>query len=391
LIQLHKPHHPIHKITLLITRLDRGGSAELTLQLAAGLSQHGYAVTLISGKTIESLWDPIEYAQRNDFSLIYVNSLIRAIHPIKDVLALIQIIILLKKIRPDILHTNSSKGGLIGRFAGTYCKIKYIYHSPHGHIFYGYYNRLASRIFIYLEKFTAHYTTRILNLTEFGRQDHIRERIAPAAKFVVSSCGVDLDPFLKAPGRNLSNPLLDSITVVWAGRIVPIKNLDMLLDAAALIEKTKPGLKYLIAGDGESSEKSQERTKKLKLKNVHFLGYQTDMPEIFKDSDIFVLTSLNEGFGRVLVEAMACGLAIIATNVGGVPEIIEDQINGLLIPSCNHKLLAESIIILAENREMRQKMGIINRKKAEFYSITNYINRVINIYQRVDQQNEKHN
>lgn len=356
----------------------------MTLQLAAGLNQHGHAVTLISGRTIEPLWDPGEYAQRNGFSLIYVNSLIRSIHPIKDVLALIQIIILLKKIRPDILHTNSSKGGLIGRSAGTYCKIKYVYHSPHGHIFYGYYNRFVSQIFIYLEKFAAHYTTRILNLTEYGRQDHIRERIAPAAKFVVSSCGVDLDPFLKAPARNLSNRPPDNITVVWAGRIVPIKNLDMLLDAVAQIEKTKPGIKYLIAGDGELREKSQEHAKKLKLKNVHFLGYQTNMPEIFKNSDIFVLTSLNEGFGRVLVEAMACGLAIVATNVGGVPEIIEDQVNGLLIPSCNHELLAESIIKLAENREMRQKMGNLNRKKAGFYSITNYITRVINIYQRVN-------
>jgi len=391
LIQLHKPPHLIHKIVLLITRLDRGGSAELTLQLAAGLSQHGYAVTLISGKTVEPLWNPGEYAQRNGFSLIYVNSLIRAIHPIKDVLALIQIIILLKKIHPDILHTNSSKGGLIGRFAGTYCKIKSIYHSPHGHIFYGYYNRFVSLVFIYLEKLAAHYTTRILNLTEHGRQDHIRERIAPAAKFVVSSCGVELDPFLKAPARNLSNYTPNSITVVWAGRIVPIKNLEMLLDAAVLIEKTRPGIKYLIAGDGELKEISQEHATKLKLKNVHFLGYRTDLPEIFKESDIFVLTSLNEGFGRVLVEAMACGLAIIATNVGGVPEIIEDRVNGLLIPSGNPKILAESIIKLAENREMRQKMGIINRKKAEFYSITNYINRVINIYQRVDQANEKLN
>jgi glycosyltransferase involved in cell wall biosynthesis len=368
----------------LITRLDRGGSAELTLQLAAGLSRHGYDVTLISGKTVEPLWNPEEYAQQNGFSLIYVNSLLRSIRPLKDVLALIHIIIRLRQIRPGILHTNSSKGGLIGRLAGIYCKIKYVYHSPHGHIFYGYYNRFVSRIFIYLEKFAAHYTTRILNLTAYGRQDHIREKIAPPAKFVVSSCGVDLDPFFKIKARNLSKLPPDNVTVVWAGRIVPIKNLDLLLDAAALIATTRPGIKYLIAGDGELRQKSQARAINLKLKNVHFLGYQTDIPAIFKESDIFVLTSMNEGFGRVIVEAMACGLAIIATNVGGIPEIIEDQVNGLLIPSGNHSLLAESINTLAQNQEMRQKMGILNRKKAEIYSITNYITTVINIYQRAN-------
>ncbi|MBU0712659.1 glycosyltransferase, partial [bacterium] len=109
------------RVALVITRLDRGGSAELTMQLAAGLSQNGYTVLLISGKTVEPFWDPVQYAHDNNFSLQYVNSLIRSLHPIRDIVALIQIVNIFRKFRPDILHTNSSKAGLLGRLAGHLC------------------------------------------------------------------------------------------------------------------------------------------------------------------------------------------------------------------------------------------------------------------------------
>ncbi|MBN2601385.1 MAG: glycosyltransferase, partial [Candidatus Marinimicrobia bacterium] len=136
------------RVALVITRLDRGGSAELTMQLAAGLRQNGYKVLLISGKTLEPVWNPVQYAQDNRFLLQYVNSLIRSLHPIWDVVALFRLITILRKFRPDILHTNSSKAGILGRLAGHICGIQKIYHSPHGHIFYGYYNPLVSKLFI---------------------------------------------------------------------------------------------------------------------------------------------------------------------------------------------------------------------------------------------------
>lgn len=354
------------------------------MQLAAGLSRRGCSVTLISGKTTEALWKPVEYARQHHFSLYFVNSLIRPIHPIRDIIALFQIVRLLKRLKPDILHTNSSKAGLLGRIAGAICRVPRIYHSPHGHIFYGYYNRIISRLFILLEKLAARYTTKILNLTEAGRQDHIRAGIARPEKFVVSSCGVGIDPFLQLPSRNLDSSMPEQLKVVWAGRIVPVKNLRLLLNAIELLKEFNLSIYYEIIGAGELMEEAQKIVRLKNLTNVNFFGYRTDLPKIFANCDIFVLTSLNEGFGRVLVEAMASGLAIIATKVGGVPEIITDGINGLLIPSDKPDELSKAIVTLYQNPELCRQMGLANIKKAEYYSLNNYISRVINIYRNFD-------
>ncbi len=350
------------------------------MQLAAGLSQNGYTVLLISGKTIEPFWDPVQYAHDNNFSLQYVNSLIRSLHPIRDVVALIQLVNIFQKFRPDILHTNSSKAGLLGRLAGHFCGIRKIYHSPHGHIFYGYYNRLISKTFILLEKLVARYTNKIFNLTEAGRQDHIAENIARPDKFIVSSCGVDLEPFKKSPSGNILNSSGISLSLIWVGRIVPIKNLKMFLNALVIVKQSNIKIQVKIVGDGELRQEAEDFVQMNGLEMVTFLGYRTDIPDLLAQSDVFILTSINEGFGRVLVEAMACGLAIIATRVGGVPEIIHHGENGLLVESCNNTQLAESIIYLAQNREYRQDIGIKNRKYAEFYSLNHYINRVLTIY-----------
>ncbi|HCK99155.1 MAG TPA: hypothetical protein DHW42_03505, partial [Candidatus Marinimicrobia bacterium] len=171
------------------------------------------------------------------------------------------------------------------------------------------------------------------------------------------------------------------LKVVWAGRIVPVKNLRLLLNAIGLLKEFNLSISYEIIGDGELMEEAQNILHLKNLTNVKFFGYRTDLPEIFADCDIFVLTSLNEGFGRVLVEAMASGLAIIATKVGGVPEIITDGINGLLIPSDKPDEPSQAIVTLYQNPELRRQMGLANIKKAEFYSLNNYISRVINIYQ----------
>lgn len=368
------------KVTLVITRLDRGGSAELTQQLAAGLTKRGFQVLLISGKTIEPLWDPLQYAQANGFSIQFVESLIRPLQPFKDFQAFLQLVAIFRTFRPDILHTNSSKAGILGRLAGHYCRIPKIFHSPHGHIFYGYYSQIISRVFILLEKLAAHYTTKIFNLTEAGRQDHIAMRVARPEKFVVSSCGVDLHPFYDNPSRNISNPPNNSLAIIWIGRLVPIKNLQMLLNALVNLKQSNLKLEVTIVGDGELRSASEEFVAKQHLENVQFLGYRHDIPGLLARHDLFVLTSLNEGFGRVLVEAMACGLVIVATRVGGVPEVIQHQKNGLLVESRNHRELADSIQYLFENRKICRNIGMFNRKCAEFYSLNNYISRVINFY-----------
>ncbi|HPC35464.1 MAG TPA: glycosyltransferase family 4 protein [Candidatus Marinimicrobia bacterium] len=365
-----------------MTRLDHGGSTNVTLRLCAGLAKNGYEVLLVAGKTTHPPFDLTEYARRNGFQLYFLRTLVRDPSPIYDPLAFLQIYRLILKYQPEILHTNTSKAGFLGRLAGRLAKVPKILHSTHGHIFYGYYNRYISKCFIILEKVAAHYCDRVLNLTEIGRQDHIRERIGPPGKFYVTSGGVDLEPFFKAScNKPMPNPTEEKIRICWVGRIEPIKNLPLLLRAAAILERNPVRLEYIIVGDGTDRQYNEKLAADLGLKNIQFLGYRTDVPEIMASCDIFVFTSLNEGFGNVIIEAMACGLPIVGTRVGGVPMLVQDGRNGLLVDSEDASALATALQKIANNTEQRRSMALLNRKKAEYFTIDNYIKRVIYAYQ----------
>ncbi|MDD5766283.1 MAG: glycosyltransferase family 4 protein [Candidatus Marinimicrobia bacterium] len=376
------------KVLLLITRLDRGGSAEVTEQLAAGLVEKGYEVEIISGKTVEPSFDPAEYAEKHGYVLSFIPSLVRSLNPFLDILAFFQIYRAIRRFRPKILHTNTSKAGFLGRFAGRLAHVPVIVHSTHGHIFYGYYSGRISRVFVNLEILAAHCCDKILNLTERGMNDHLRERIARREKFIVSSCGIEIDRFYQTPHKKRSS---DEIVVCWAGRAVAIKNLPMFIKAAGILQKKHVPVRCVVVGDGDTLKDCQKLAGDLYLGNIQFLGFRQDLPEIFAASDLFVLTSLNEGFGRVIIEAMASGLPVIATDVGGIPDIIFEGINGFLIPSDDEKGLADAIEKLVSDEPMRRSIGSNNKKVAEYYSLTNYINRVCGIYQEIIRQKEQKN
>ncbi|MCK9484062.1 MAG: glycosyltransferase family 4 protein [Candidatus Marinimicrobia bacterium] len=369
------------KVMQIITRLDQGGSTDVTLKLSAGLVKNGYEVLLVSGKTTEPSLDLADYTRKNGFRLYFLRALSREPSFFFDILAFIQIYRLILKFRPDILHTNTSKAGFLGRFAGRLAKVPKILHSPHGHIFYGYYNRLISKCFIILEKFATHCCDRVLNLTEIGRRDHIRERIGPPWKFYVTSGGVDLAQFFNVSSLESKTKTPDEIIrICWVGRIVPVKNLPMLLNTAAILKNNPLNLEYLIVGDGSDRSYNEKLADELGLSGIQFLGYRSDIPQIMASSDIFVFTSLNEGFGNVIIEAMACGLPIIGTRVGGTPELVQDGRNGLLVKSDNSEALANAIQMIASDPELRRDMALLNRKKAEYFTIDNYIKRVIYAY-----------
>jgi len=366
----------------LITRLDQGGSADVTLKLSAGLVKQGYEVLLVSGKTTEPQANLITFARRNGFGLRFFPTLTRTPAPFYDLLALFQIYRLILQYRPDILHTNTSKAGFIGRLAGRLAKVPRILHSTHGHIFYGYFNPILSKGFILMEKCAAHCCDLVLNLTEIGRQDHLQERVARPEKFFVTSGGVELDPFFKASQLKPEPEFgTGKMRICWVGRLVPIKNLPLFLRAAALLQSTNPQFEYIIVGDGEDRQANESLAIELGLQNTRFLGYRDDVPQIMAGSDLFVFTSLNEGFGNVIIEAMACGLPVVGTRVGGTPELVQDGQNGFLVDSDDIQALATAIQKIATNPVLYRKIATLNRKKAEFFTFDNYIKRVIYAYQ----------
>jgi len=368
------------KVLLLITRLDRGGSAELTMQTAKGLAEKNYEVSLITGRTKQTAWDIFQYSRQNHFHLEIIHSLVRNINPLNDFLAFWQIYFIIKRVHPDILHTNSSKAGILGRIAGYFAGVPIIVHSPHGHIFYGYYSKPISKLFILAEKFTAHFTDIIFNLTEYGKQDHIKEKIANPSKFIVSSCAVDLVPFNQFQPRNFPS---GTITICWIGRLTKIKNPELIINIVKILKDSDYKFEFRIIGDGELLKPLQNLVKKYHFTNVTFTGYLTNIISEFKNSNIFLITSKNEGFGRVIVEAMAAGLPVIASNVGGIPELITQNENGFLCPFDKPEKFATEIINLVSNPTQYERISKNNLIKSKQYSINNYVDNLIKTYNSV--------
>ena len=171
------------KVVHIITRIDRGGSAEVVLDIAARQRAAGHDVTLVIGQSVDPHEDPDAYAQRTGVSVIRVDALRREIAPLAEIRALVALYNILRKLGPDVAHTHTSKAGILGRTAAWLAGIPAIVHSPHGHIFYGYYGKAKTWFFIQAERWVARVTDCITTLTDLGAQDHVRLRVATADKF----------------------------------------------------------------------------------------------------------------------------------------------------------------------------------------------------------------
>lgn len=351
----------------IITRLDRGGSADVVMDLAAALKADGVRSGIVYGMTADPREMPEEYAARTGVDLYSVPCLVRQISPLKDLRGFFVLFRLIRRIRPDIVHTHTSKAGILGRFAAWAAGVKTIVHTPHGHIFYGYFNAFTTRVFILIERLAAKTADIITVLTESGRDDHLSRGIGKMDQFVVVPSCVDIRRFSEGNGARIREELgwHDTFVVGWAGRLVPIKDCGSFIKAAAIIHNAYPDIRFLVAGDGEEREKLLTDCNKENLDDyLVFLGERSDIPDIMAALDVFVLSSINEGFGRVLIEAMAAGAAIVSTDVGGTAAVVENGISGLLIPPSNPSALADAVIGLKHDGVLRQNMIRNGKRRA---------------------------
>lgn len=364
----------------IITRLDKGGSADIVLSFAAHQAKQ-HSVTVISGKTVPK---DQEYAQtianQNGFKLIFIHNLVREISPVNDLLALIQLTKIIRQGNYDIVHTHTSKAGILGRWSAFLQRTinhqlstLQVIHMPHGHIFYGYYGFFKTQLFIFLERFTALATDIIITLTKIGIEEHLKFKIAPREKFVAISNGIDEEKYLSlkidiaSKKKELGIPP-ESTVITTVARLEPVKGVKYLIESIPLITKSPNiPLTFLIVGDGSLRTELEQQSKIFDTKTI-FLGERNDVPEILAISDIFVLPSIMEGFGIVLLEAMIFGKPVIATSVGGVPEIVIDGESGILVPSANPEKLAEAISRVLKDNSLRHKLGENGKQRV----LTNY-------------------
>jgi glycosyltransferase involved in cell wall biosynthesis len=263
-------------------------------------------------------------------------------------------------------------------------------HTPHGHVFFGYFGLIKTRIFIILEKLASRITDRIVALTNREKKDHLNLGIANENKFVVIPSGVDLKKFKEIPYNKKQNFKKElgipenALIIGSAGRLEPVKGPEFLIEAAALIIPEYPDTFFVFAGDGGLKRDLEKKALEIGIeKNIVFLGWRDGISEIISVYDIFVLPSLNEGMGRVLVEAMALGKPIVASNAGGIPDLVTHGKNGFLVPPKDPRELAHYIQILIEDEEKRAKMGEAGKEMAENFSKEKMVERIAELYKKL--------
>jgi len=383
------------KVVHIITRFNKGGSAENTFFTVLGLDKGRYEVLLVKGPSPPGNSDDPETraAQANidaarywGVKVITVNHLLREVRPLSDLRAFVSLLRIIRRERPVIVHTHTSKAGILGRWAALFCRVPIIVHTPHGHVFWGYFGPVKTRLFVWLERMTARFTDAIITLTSQEREDHLNLRIAPERKFVVIHSGVDLGKFLvdRCDREDAKRALgIDSATTVLgtAGRLTAIKGQEVLIRATAELARQGNVVKLVLLGEGELRGELEELACRLRIaERVHFLGWRADVVKAMAAFDIFCLPSRNEGMGKVLVEAMALGIAIVASDIGGIKDIVHHGENGLLVPVGDVEALAEAILYLCRDPKRRRQMGEAGRLMVPQYSSDEMIIKIDQVY-----------
>jgi glycosyltransferase involved in cell wall biosynthesis len=322
------------KVVHIITKLELGGAQQNTLYTVSHLDKTEFIPILITG--LEGLL--VDDAKRLGIEAHFLPSLVREINPVKDIQALFDIRRLLLSIKrssqsPIIVHTHSSKAGIIGRWAAYLAGIPVIIHTYHGYGFNDYQSILQRWFFIFLERLTAKITTRFIAVSKNNIEKGINAKIFSSDDVELIRSGIDISEFS-------------------VGMIACFKPQKAPLDfvkAAHLVCQKMSDVRFVVAGDGELRPPMEELINSLDLKDkIKLLGFRRDIPEIMKCLDVFVLTSLWEGLPKVIVQAIAAGIPIVATEVDGSSEVIKNGINGFLVKPGDVEGIAEKIMYILQ-------------------------------------------
>jgi glycosyltransferase involved in cell wall biosynthesis len=369
------------RILHIITRLDVGGSAENTLISATRMPKAEFASSLIYGRTVDPPPRLAATLREAGVSFFEVPCLLRSVDLLNDCRALWHVWRLIRHLRPHIVHTHSSKAGFIGRLAAKLAGVPRVLYTPHGHVFQGYFSSSVTRRFINLERLAARWTDRIITLTDAEADQHLAHGIGRPDQFVTIPSGIDLDAVTAAtPTRVVpGGPLIGTVA-----RLVPVKGHAFLVDAAPRVLTEFPTARFVFVGDGEARHGLETRARGLGLGDaLLFTGYREDVASLLAGMDVVVLPSLNEGLGRVLVTAMALGKPIVATRVGGVPELLADGEAGRLVPPGDSAALASAICGVLQDTAQAKSLGDAGRRRAVRYSAPAMVESLAKVYRDV--------
>ncbi len=387
----------MRKIVRIIARLNIGGPAIHTILLTSELNKRGYHDVLVCGRTGNSEGDMQYLAEDKGVKPVVVDELGREISFYKDMKAFFRIFSIIRRERPTIVHTHTAKAGALGRLAALMAGVPVRIHTFHGHIFDGYFSPFKAKVFLYIERFLGNFTDKVIVVSEHVKEEIVNNlKVVRNDKCVVIPLGLELGNFLKNDSlkgnfRKKIGIGEDTLLVGIIGRLVPIKNHGMFLNVAKTIKAMQKDLKirFIIVGDGELREELRAMAKRLGIdKDVLFTGWVKGLAEVYADLDVVALTSLNEGTPLSLIEAMASARPVIATDVGGVKDIVIDGENGFLAKNNDVEDFSNKLLNLLKDRENRSRLGAFGREFVrQRYHKDRLVNDIENLYREC--MNEK--
>jgi glycosyltransferase involved in cell wall biosynthesis len=374
------------KIVRVITRMNIGGPARHVTILATR-SGPEFATVLLTGETGAHEGSLLEEAERAGAHVIGVPHLRRPLSPLADVLAFFWLFTYFRRERPAIVATHTAKAGSLGRLAAALARVPVIVHTFHGHVLDGYFGRVTTSVFLFVERLLGRLTNQFIAISPEIASDLDRLAIG-RGKTTVVRLGLDLEHLALHEGNRFRADLgvpAGAILIGIVGRLVPIKAHNLFLAAAATIVPTHPDVHFAIVGDGELRDQLRDDVSAAGLsERVHFAGWRKDLPEVYGDLDIVVCCSRNEGTPVSVIEACAAGRPVIGTAVGGMRDIIADGVNGLLIPAGDAQALSAAILDLIADPDRRASMGTSGRQKVlERYGADRMVSELKVVYSKL--------
>jgi glycosyltransferase involved in cell wall biosynthesis len=336
------------RILRVIARLNIGGPAVHVLHLHHHLPASRYESRVVAGIEESSEGNYLEMYGGARGGIVVVPSLGREIRPWRDFQALGSLMNEIRRFRPDIVETHTAKAGVIGRVAAALCRVPVVIHVYHGHVLHGYFSPAPTRFFVEIERRLAGRSSCLLAVSEQVRSDLLALRIGSKNRFEVMRVGLDLERVRSVETRRgeLRSELgLGPVPLIGiVARLAPVKAHDVFLRAASRLKDRMPEAHFLVVGDGELRASLETLASDVGLGGrLRFLGWRSDVERIYADLDLVVLSSRNEGSPVALIEAMASGRNVVATAVGGVPDVVRHRETGLLVEPDNPEVLAQAM------------------------------------------------
>lgn len=360
------------KVVHIITRMIVGGAQENTLYNCLDLIRdYGDDVTLVTGPSEGPEGELLRQGRGVNLKTEVVDSLRRSIHPWRDWKALGELKRVIQKIQPDVVHTHSAKGGILGRMAGWSQKVPVVVHTVHGAPFYPYQNRAIRNFYRMCETYAARRCHKLISVANAMTDLMVEAKVAPREKFQTIYSGMEVEPFLDAqPKRDEVRRRLgftdNHVVIGKIARLFELKGHEYLVEAAREVTAQNPNVRFLLVGDGVLRTEIEAAIAEHNLQKFFvFTGLvpPSEIPQLVSAMDALVHVSLREGLARALPQALISGKPVVSFDIDGAREVCISNETGFLIAPKDISELTEALLKLADDRQLREQLGSTGQQR----------------------------